>query len=505
MPKLRFRYTFLGDLIVVFLWEVYLKVSGWVSEYQSVNTLLRHLKHKKTGSEASRKIYCYVLYLLCHYTKKLPDDLVGMKKRDIESLIEDFGYHKKESGWSARTLNTLLANLKTFFKTNGFKGDKELEVEYFYAHPRARTRHEYIPTLEEALKMADCAGSLRNRAIILFLVSTGLRNSTLRAISYGDVKEELEKGEENIQIKVHSGMKKRVPSACKGNVEYVTFTSREANEALRLYLKDRQSTFAEIHDQDPLFSSECNRLPRKERNSKPLSDRQLQYLVKMAARRAGLKEWKAVTPHCLRKTHESVLRSRLTDGSRLGMKTQIYLMGHVLPGAMDTYYDKSKIGELRKEYSKLMFTPRDEKLTKALEALKSVAEFLRIRDTQLALSRRKEQEANNSGGTLKALQNFIKEAQQSRDNCNRFETNPTSTQKGNNQSQLACSQNSAEQASMLPASKRPADNNLPTRRTSARTCQGLVSTKANQPTSIKPRETKQTKLSHFLERELPDD
>lgn len=505
MSKLRFRYMFLGDLIVVFLWEVYLKVSGWVSEYQSVNNLLRHLKHKKTGSEASRKIYCYVLYLLCHYAKKLPDELVGMKKRDIESLIEDFGYHKKESGWSARTLNTLLANLKTFFKANGFKGDKELEVEYFYAHPRARTRHEYIPTLEEALKMADCAGSLRDRVIILFLVSTGLRNSTLRAISYGDVKEELENGEENIQIKVHSDMKKRVPSACKGNVEYVTFASREANEALRLYLKDRQSRFAEIHDEAPLFSSEYNRLPRKERNSKPLSDRQLQYLVKMAARRAGLKEWKAVTPHCLRKTHESVLRSRLTDGSRLDMKTQIYLMGHVLPGAMDTYYDKSKVGELRKEYSRLMFTPRDEKLTKALEALKTVAEFLRIRNTQLASSRRKEQETNNSGEILKALQNFIQEAQQSRDNCTRFETDLMSIQKQNNQSQSASSRNSAERASTLPTSKQPANNDLPTKRTSVRTCQGPVSTKANEPASIKQGKTKQAKLSYFFEQELPND
>jgi len=490
---------------MVFLWEVYLKISGWMSEYQSVNTLLRHLKHKKTGSEASRKIYCYVLYLLCHYAKKFPDDLVGMKKRDIESLIEDFGYHKKESGWSARTLNTLLANLKTFFKANGFKGDKELEVEYFYAHPRARTRREYIPTLKEALKMADCAGSLRDRVIILFLVSTGLRNSTLRAISFGDVKEQLAKGERNILIKVYSGMKNQVPSACKGNVEYVTFASREANEALRLYLKDRQSRFAEIHDQDPLFSSEYNGLPRKERNSKPLSDRQLQYLVKIAAKRAGIKEWKAVTPHCLRKTYESVLRSRLTDGSRLDIKTQIYLMGHVLPGSMDTYFDKSKTEELREEYSKLIFTPRDEKLTKALEALKSIAEFLRIRNTQLALSSGKEQEPNNSGEMLKAIQNFIEEAQENRDSCDRFETNPTFDQEQNNQTQLTCSRNSAEQASPLPTSKQPAKSNLPTKRTIVRVCHGVVSTKANEPTSIKPRETKQTKLSYFSERQLPDD
>ena len=41
--------------------------------------------------------------------------------------------------------------------------------------------------------MAYSAGSLRNKALVLALYTSGLRNSTLRAVLYKDVKHELEK------------------------------------------------------------------------------------------------------------------------------------------------------------------------------------------------------------------------------------------------------------------------------------------------------------------------
>lgn len=340
---------------MVVRWEAYLRVSGWTSEYQSVNNLLRYLKNRKIGSEASRDIYGRAVHAFCLHTGKLPDELVSMKKTDIEKLVEDFCYHKKEGGCSARTVNTTLFMLKTFFKVNGFKGNEKLEVESYHQPARARTRNEYIPTLEEARRMANVAGSLRNRAIILFMLSTGLRNSTLRAVLYGDIKEELEKDTANILIRVHADMKKVVSSACKGNIEYSVFTSQEAAEALQLYVADRRRRLGEIQDQELLFCSEHNRLARRLRGCKPLTSRELQIIVKEAARKAGIKEWMNVVPHCLRKTFESVLRSRLTDGGRLDVKTQEYFMGHILAGSMDTYFDRSKVERMRTQYSRLKF------------------------------------------------------------------------------------------------------------------------------------------------------
>jgi integrase len=355
-----------------------------------VNNLLKHLKYRKIGSESSRCIYGNAVYAFSQHTGKLPDELVALKKVDIEKLIEDFCYHKMDYGWkSPRTANTALFMLKTFFKVNGFRGSEKLEVECFHQSARDRTRPEYIPTLDEARRMANVAGSLRNRAIVFFMVSTGLRNGTVRALLFGEVKEELEKGATNILVRVHKGMKRIVHSACKGNIEYSVFASEEATEALKLYLGHRRR-FGEIHDEEVLFCSEHNRLSRNERVKKPLTARELQVIVKTEAWKAGIKEWKSVVPHCLRKTFESVLRSQMADGGRLDLKTQEYFMGHILGGSMDTYFDKTKVDELRKEYAKLVFKPQEQGKVEVLETLQNIAETMGVDYAQLEESKKKE-------------------------------------------------------------------------------------------------------------------
>jgi integrase len=395
-------------------------------EYLSVNNVLRYLKNRKIGSEASRKIYCYALHMFCRHTGRTPDELVVMRKGEIERLMEDFGYKKKECGCSSRTVNVLLCNLKTFFWVNGFKNENKLDVELFHQPARARTRPEYVPTLEEALRMVECAKTLRDKVMILLTVFSGLRNSTLRALRYGDVREELERGEDVILIRVYGDMKKLVPSACKGGIEYFSFICKKATDILRLYVAKKMDKMGEIRDPDPLFSSEYNQLPPKDRSSKPLSDRQLQVIVKQAAKDAKIKDWKAVTPHCLRKTYETLLRSQLKDGSRLDIQTQIYLMGHYTqPGGLTPYFD-AKVEDLRKEYSKLVFSPSDEKLTKAIEVLKAASDLLRSYGAQSTPSEAREPAAHDPNEAAKAIQDFVEEIQRTSDLCGKPTMNPDS-------------------------------------------------------------------------------
>jgi hypothetical protein len=79
----------------------------------------------------------------------------------------------------------------------------------------------------------------------------------------------------------------------------------------------------------------------------------LSAIVKRAAKQAGIEKWKAVTPHCLRKGFESALRN-----SGLDVKDQEFLMGHILPGSQDTYYDQTKVEDLRRKYSQVNFFPQ---------------------------------------------------------------------------------------------------------------------------------------------------
>ena len=330
----------------------FLRVKEWSSNYRSVNNLLLHLM-RKSKSEGSKRLYLWHLFKFCQYTDKKPNELVALTRNRVEKLVQEYADSLRDA--SPRYSNLAIAILKSFFIANGFKRAKALELETYHTPPRFRITPEYIPTKSEVYRMADSACSLRNRAIILTLFSTGLRNSTLRAILYKDVVEELKGDFTNIMVPVYPEMKKVVPNACKGRIPYYTFTSHEATQAVKLYIKERAERHGRIEDSEPLFRSEYNQIDRDRRRRKILTPRCLQLIVKSTAKKAGISQWRAVHPHCLRKAFETVLHSQLIDGSNLDLKTQEFFMGHVLPGSQDPYFDRSKVEHMRMQYSLLRF------------------------------------------------------------------------------------------------------------------------------------------------------
>lgn len=332
----------------------FLKVDGWESDYASVNLLLRHLS-RKCGSEASRRAYLSRVYSFCVSADMNPNKLVKLPRKVIERLLQDYVDQFNDGKHSVRYLNNIIQLLKTFFKVNGFKGVRVLEIEGYHMPARYRKVPECIPRKNEIYMMADSACSLRDRTLILMLYSTGLRNSTLRALLIRDVEDEFAKGFSNILIPVYPEMKLIDLYACKGNVPYFTFASDEATQSLRLYLRERKEKYDEILNTEPLFTSDYNQIDRYERRSKIMSPRQLQHIVKMAAKRAGVPQWQYVKPKCLRTAFETVLHSELVDGGRLDPKIQEFFIGHILPGCEDDYFDKTEIEMLRTQYAKLNF------------------------------------------------------------------------------------------------------------------------------------------------------
>ena len=332
----------------------FLKVNDWSGEYKSVDALLKHLS-RKSRSEASKKTYLQKLYPFCLYAKANPDELVQMPKADVEKLVQDYADGFNNDRYSKRYANNILMVLRTFFEINGFKNANALEVEGYYMPTRYRKVPEYIPSKHEIYMMADCARSLRDRATVLTLYSAGLRNSTARAVLYRDVREELLDGVYNLKIPVYPEMKEVDSMACKNNIPYYAFTCDEATQAIRLHLQERVEKYGEISDHEPLFASEYNQVPSEERRNKPLTPRQLQNVIKLSAKLAGLPRWHQVTPQAIRKSFESVLHSELVDGGKLDPKVQEFLMGHILPGSQDNYFDRTKVEDLRAEYSRLNF------------------------------------------------------------------------------------------------------------------------------------------------------
>ena len=122
---------------------------------------------------------------------------------------------------------------------------------------------------------------------------------------------------------------------------------------MREYLEERRERFGDISDEEPLFHSDSNNVPREKQRFTPVSKNGLARMVKRAAKQAGIRRWRDVTPHCLRKAFESTLRN-----NRVDPKDQEFLMGHILPGSQDAYYDHTKTENLRKKYGQIEFFPQ---------------------------------------------------------------------------------------------------------------------------------------------------
>ena len=334
-------------------WAGYLKVDGWHSEYESVERFLRHYS-RKTRSESTRRGACDMLHRFLLYSGLDPGNVIELSPEEASEKVQGFIDSMSDRGLSIRTMNTSLAYLKQFFKVNGFKNGREIEVERYHQPSRYRKRAEYIPTSEEIWGMANASGSTQYKAMILMLYTSGLRNSTLRALRVGDLFDELVEFREGkldvVKVPVYPEMKDLVPDACKGRIPYYSFISRETSEALWEHLTEREAQYGEYLLEEPLFISTSTNFPPDQRRKSPVKKTTLAVAVKRAARNSGIDSWENVYPHCLRKAFESSLRN-----NRLDYKDQEFLMGHILPGSQDTYYDKSKVNVIRHRYSEAVF------------------------------------------------------------------------------------------------------------------------------------------------------
>ena len=331
-----------------------INADGWTSGYLSVTILLRHLG-RRSKSISTRKNYLHHLRSFLLWARMNPDEVILLPREKIEQLIQQFADTYNNDRYSRRTANNVICTLRSYFTLNGCRGTNALNVEGYYTPKRYRKTNDYIPQKHEVYGMADNAGSLRDRAIILTIYSSGIRNSTLRALTFGDIKNELTQGLSIIKIPVDPDMKQRDPGACKNNIKYYTFICEEATEAVRLYLTERIEKYGPIRDSDPLFASECRMIEKEHRSSKILTSSQIQNIVKLVAKESGIERWKDVKPHCLRKACETILHSETIDGGHIDIKVQEFFMGHILEGSQDNYFDATWVETLRLEYSKLRF------------------------------------------------------------------------------------------------------------------------------------------------------
>ena len=191
---------------------------------------------------------------------------------------------------------------------------------------------------------------LRDKTILLFLFQSGVRVNVLEHITYSDVANQLK--EDVIALKITRDLDIKLRG--RDIPYYYTFLNGEGAITLRQYckLKHRNSTL-----DTPLFYT---------KGKKPITQTWVWKIVKMCVKRAGF-DPKSISTHTLRKAFRKIVRQAPIDDDD---KEQ--LMGHVIRGSRQAYYDTKDLELIREAYQKCNFSrevPESEttKLRKQLE------------------------------------------------------------------------------------------------------------------------------------------
>lgn len=125
-------------------------------------------------TEQTKKDYQRYLNYFLSYTKiKEAGWLLQLKDSQIQELVEDYTIHLKGKGLSRGYIDAQLAGLELFFSMN----DKILNFKKIrkMTPSRKKPKGERPYTTEEIKQLLELTTSLRNKAIIYFLASTGCR------------------------------------------------------------------------------------------------------------------------------------------------------------------------------------------------------------------------------------------------------------------------------------------------------------------------------------------
>ena len=278
----------------------------------------RLMKQKLASSHtiaSYRDTFQLLLKYAQHKFKKCPSKI---ELRDLNaSFICDFlNYLEKERGNIARTRNTRLAAIRSFFHYIAYQKPEHADlIQHVLGIPTKRWQRPLIDFLSKIeidallnLPMDKPASNSRDCILLLFAIQTGLRVSELITLKVKDIT---------------LGIVANVRCMGKGRKERCVPISKETSNILHAWLQERNAT-----PDDPLFPNA---------RGKHLSPDGVEYILKkhvnIAQNKCDSLRKKRISPHVLRHTTAVNLLQAGVDQSVIALwlghesveTTQVYL------------------------------------------------------------------------------------------------------------------------------------------------------------------------------------
>ncbi len=285
-------------------------------------------------SPYTKKNYRIWLDQFLQFTKVTEHDaLVTLKDSALQVMLEDYLFHLKKTV-SPNSIPPKFASLELFFAMN----DKVLnfkKIKKMFPEKIKKSGFEAWTT-KDIQKMLLVCNTKRQRAIILFLATTGVRLGVLPDLRMKHIKT---KEEQYKKVTVYEGAKE----------EYVTFLTPEATKALDEYLDERRKDGETISDSSYIFRKRYQVGRGKPHN---MSNNSLADIISRIIRNSGLirekdgKRFNVQINHGFRKRYATILKLISDVNQNIAEK----LLGH--KNGLDGVYFVPTEEELFEEFKK---------------------------------------------------------------------------------------------------------------------------------------------------------
>lgn len=252
------------------------------------------------------------------------DVFLDLGKEAIQELVIKYVLSMRDSAekrYSRSTVNNRVSAILYFLDNNDIELNKRKVRRYYPSDESVNDDRPY--STEEIVKILSVC-DLRSKAMILLMVSAGVRIGSLSSIQIGDLIEVKFPGvPSNFKVQVYARTRDR----------YFTFTTPECYNAIQEYLNFRKRYGEELKDKSPLFRKHFNKLdPFTINIPKFLTDKSVEKVIDEVLRRSGIKTSESMRSHAFRKGFMSTCE-------RSGMKSinVKMLLGHDI-GVSGHYY-----------------------------------------------------------------------------------------------------------------------------------------------------------------------